>query len=68
MQRKFVGTSSYKRSEEHIASIFRVEDRGNMFLLNVRICLKVHSTLQPRRPTSSHLVVNINDSETFLFS
>jgi hypothetical protein len=43
----------YQRSEEHTASIFRVEDGGSIFLRNVGIYLQVHTAFQPRRPIST---------------
>jgi hypothetical protein len=40
-------------SEEHTVTIFRAEDRDNMFLQNDGIYLQVHMVLQPGRSTST---------------
>jgi hypothetical protein len=42
----------YVEAEDHTVSIFRAEEGGNIFLRNVGIFPQVHTTLQPRRPTS----------------
>jgi hypothetical protein len=48
-------------TEEHTASIFRVEDGGNTFHRNVEPHLQAHTKSQPRRPqqTSNWLVFSL---------
>jgi hypothetical protein len=43
-------------SYKHTAFIFSPADEGSMFLRNVGIYLQVHTTLQPRRPTSTKII------------
>jgi hypothetical protein len=42
-------------SEERTVSIFSLEHGGSMLLRNVGIYLRVHTALQPRRPTSTNI-------------
>jgi hypothetical protein len=48
-------------SEEHSASIFSAEGLCSMFLRKVGICTQVHTTLRPRRPTSTYCTEIFHD-------